>query len=212
MNTIVYLIRHSEKLDMQYIDRYYDDENYQITREKRILSAEGDRKANILSKQKEFDKVDVIYSSSYVRTIQTAKYLAERLDKKIHVNRNLNERKYGNPKYAEDITLKQYYDEKIKNVEGESRKEVTDRMYKTFMHIINENKGKTIAIFSHGASIIFLLMKWCELINIDNEKRKCLKFKDKVIINKQIEAPEVFKIIINEKQNINDIENLMFKY
>lgn len=55
-------------------------------------------------------------------------------------------------------------------------------------------------------------MKWCELINIDNEKRKCLKFKDKVIINKQIEAPEVFKIIINEKQNINDIENLMFKY
>lgn len=197
---------------MQYIDRYYDDENYQITREKRILSAEGERKANILSKQKEFDKVDVIYSSSYVRTIQTAKYLAERLDKKIHVNRNLNERKYGNPKYAEDITLKQYYDEKIKNVEGESRKEVTDRMYKTFMHIINENKGKTIAIFSHGASIIFLLMKWCELINIDNEKRKCLKFKDKVIINKQIEAPEVFKIIINEKQNINDIENLMFKY
>ena len=154
----------------------------------------------------------MIYSSSYVRTIQTAKYLAERLDKKIHVNRNLNERKYGNPKYAKDITLKQYYDEKIKNVEGESRKEVTDRMYKTFMHIINENKGKTIAIFSHGASIIFLLMKWCELINIDNEKRKCLKFKDKVIINKQIEAPEVFKIIINEKQNINDIENLMFKY
>ena len=83
MNTIVYLIRHSEKLDMQYIDRYYDDENYQITREKRILSAEGERKANILSKQKEFDKVDMIYSSSYVRTIQTAKYLAERLDKKI---------------------------------------------------------------------------------------------------------------------------------
>ena len=118
MNTIVYLIRHSEKLDMKYIDRYYDDENYQITREKRILSAEGERKANILSKQKEFDKVDVIYSSSYVRTIQTAKYLAERLDKKIHVNRNLNERKYGNPKYAEDITLKQYYDEKIKNVCG----------------------------------------------------------------------------------------------
>lgn len=108
MNTIVYFIRHSEKLDTQYIDRYYDDENYQITREKRILSAEGERKSNILSKQKEFDKVDVIYSSSYVRAIQTAKYLAERLNKKINVNRNLNERKYGNPKYAEDITLKQY--------------------------------------------------------------------------------------------------------
>ena len=108
MNTIVYLIRHSEKLGMQYMDRYYANEDYQITREKRILSAEGEKKAKLLSKQREFDKIDVIYSSSYVRTIQTAKYFAERLDKKIHVDRNLNERKYGNPQYAENITLKQY--------------------------------------------------------------------------------------------------------
>ena len=150
MNTIVYLIRHSEKLGMQYMDRYYADEDYQITREKRILSAEGEKKAKLLSKQREFDKIDVIYSSSYVRTIQTAKYFAERLDKKIHVDRNLNERKYGNPQYAENITLKQYYDENIKNIEGESRKEVTERMYKTFMKVIGENKGKKIAIFSHG--------------------------------------------------------------
>ena len=212
MHTIVYLIRHSEKLDIQYIDRYYNNENYQITREKRILSAEGERKASILSKQKEFSDVDVIYSSSYVRTIQTAKYLAERLDKKIHIDRNLNERKYGNPQYAQDITLKQYYDEKIKNIEGESRKEVTDRMYKAFMNIIKDNKGKKIAIFSHGASIVFLLMKWCELVYVDNEKKKCLKFKEKVVINKKIGAPEVFKIIIDDKQNIKDIENLMFEY
>ena len=145
MNTIVYLIRHSEKLGMQYMDRYYADEDYQITREKRILSAEGEKKAKLLSKQREFDKIDVIYSSSYVRTIQTAKYFAERLDKKIHVDRNLNERKYGNPQYAENITLKQYYDENIKNIEGESRKEVTERMYKTFMKVIGESKGKKIA-------------------------------------------------------------------
>lgn len=212
MNTIVYLIRHSEKLGMQYMDRYYADEDYQITREKRILSAEGEKKAKLLSKQREFDKIDVIYSSSYVRTIQTAKYFAERLDKKIHVDRNLNERKYGNPQYAENITLKQYYDENIKNIEGESRKEVTDRMYKTFMNIIDKNKGKTIAIFSHGAAISFLLMKWCKLVYIDSQKTKCMKFQDKIVINKKMEAPEVFKIIIDEKQNIKDIENLLFEY
>ena len=51
MNTIVYLIRHSEKLDMQYIDRYYDDENYQITREKRILSADrGTERGGLLQR------------------------------------------------------------------------------------------------------------------------------------------------------------------
>ena len=52
MNTIVYLIRHSEKLGMQYMDRYYADEDYQITREKRILSAEGEKKAKLLMKKK----------------------------------------------------------------------------------------------------------------------------------------------------------------
>ena len=46
MNTIVYLIRHSEKLGMQYMDRYYANEDYQITREKRILSAECKNNSN----------------------------------------------------------------------------------------------------------------------------------------------------------------------
>ena len=108
--------------------------------------------------------------------------------------------------------MKQYYDEKIKNIEGESRKEVTDRMYKTFMNIIDKNKGKTIAIFSHGAAISFLLMKWCKLVYIDSQKKKCMKFQDKIVIHKKMEAPEVFKIIIDEKQNIKDIENLLFEY
>ena len=39
-----------------------------------------------------------------------------------------------------------------------------------------------------------------------------MKFQDKIVINKKMEAPEVFKIIIDEKQNIKDIENLLFEY
>lgn len=60
MDTIVYLIRHSEKLDTKYIDKYHSDGFYQITREKRILSSEGERKAKILSENEEFDKLDII--------------------------------------------------------------------------------------------------------------------------------------------------------
>ena len=210
MNTIVYLIRHSEKLGMQYMDRYYADEDYQITREKRILSAEGEKKAKLLSKQREFDKIDVIYSSSYVRTIQTAKYFAERLDKKIHVDRNLNERKYGNPQYAENITLKQYYDENIKNIEGESRKEVTERMYKTFMKVIGESKGKKIAIFSHGYAITFLLLKWCKLESVQENRVLKYSFKGNVIFNKRLNSPDVFKLTINDKNEVVNVENIEF--
>lgn len=212
MNTTVYLIRHSEKLDTKYIDKYYNDEFYQISREKRILSSEGERKAKILSENEEFNKLDVIYSSNYVRTIQTAKYFAERFNIKINVNKDLNERKYGNPLDSRDIGLEQYYDENLKNNDGESRKEVTERMYNVFKSIIKENKGKNIAIFSHGASITFLLMKWCDLISITKEKKKCLKFKNNIIVNKIFDAPEVFKIIIDENGNTKSIENLEFKY
>lgn len=212
MDTIVYLIRHSEKLDTKYMDKYYNDEFYQTTREKRILSSEGERKAKILSENKEFNKLDVIYSSNYVRTIQTAKYFAERLDIKINVNKDLNERRYGNPLDSQDIGIEQYYDENVKNNDGESRKEVTERMYNVFKNIVRENKGKNIAIFSHGASITFLLMKWCDLISITSEKKKCLKFKNNIIANKIFEAPEVFKIIIDKNGSIQSIENLEFKY
>lgn len=212
MDTIVYLIRHSEKLDTKYIDKYHSDEFYQITREKRILSSEGERKAKILSENEEFDKLDIIYSSNYVRTIQTAKYFAERLNIKININKDFNERKYGNPLESKEIGIEQYYDENIKNNEGESRKEVTERMYNAFNKIVKENKGKNIAIFSHGAAITFLLMKWCDLLSITNDKKKCLKFKNSIITNKIFEAPEVFKIIIDERNNIKSIRNLKFKY
>ena len=212
MDTIVYLIRHSEKLDTKYIDKYHSDEFYQITREKRILSSEGERKAKILIEEEEFDKLDIIYSSNYVRTIQTAKYFAERLNIKININKDFNERKYGNPLESKEIGIEQYYDENIKNNEGESRKEVTERMYNAFNKIVKENKGKNIAIFSHGAAITFLLMKWCDLLSITNDKKKCLKFKNNIITNKIFEAPEVFKIIINENDSIKSIRNLEFKY
>ena len=85
-------------------------------------------------------------------------------------------------------------------------------MYNAFKNIIKENKGKNIAIFSHGAAITFLLMKWCDLISITKEKKKCLKFKNNIIVNKIFDAPEVFKIIVNKGGNIKSIENIEFKY
>lgn len=212
MKTTIYLIRHSEKLDTNFIDRYYEDEYYQITREKRILSSEGERKAKILSENDEFKKLDAIYSSNYVRAIQTAKYFAEKKDIVINVNKEFNERKYGNPEKSNNIGIEQYYDENIKNIEGESRKEVTDRMYKAFKSVVEDNIGKKVAIFTHGAAITFLLMKWCELIYITEEKKKCLKFNDKIVIEKIFNAPEVFKLIVNENGNVESILNLEFKY
>lgn len=44
------------------------------------------------------------------------------------------------------------------------------------------------------------------------EKKKCLKFKNNIILNKIFDTLEVFKITIDKNENIKSIENLEFKY
>lgn len=82
----------------------------------------------------------------------------------------------------------------LNNVDGENRIEVTDRMEKSFERVFSENIGKTIVIVSHGASIKFLLMKWCKL-NINNQ----LEFKNKVI---NLNSPGVLELLFEDKELI----------
>ena len=91
--TTVYLIRHSRKIANELINNEKNSEYYQNRREKIILSVEGEKRAEILSKEKEFDGLDIIYSSNYARTLQTAKYFAENRNMIIHVDERFNERK-----------------------------------------------------------------------------------------------------------------------
>ncbi len=204
--TVVYLIRHSEKINPNIIDHSKNTEKYQIRREKIILGIEGEEKAKKLSENPEFKNVNCIYSSSYSRTIQTAKYLAQKNNLIINVDNRFNERCLG-IRGDEDIAIKQYYDENIKNEEGESKKEVTKRMTDAFWDTVNENKGKNIAIFTHACSMTFLLMNWCKLEYITEDKQKCLSFNGKIIVDKIFSQPEIFKLIIDDDKVIS-IENI----
>lgn len=87
---------------------------------------------------------------------------------------------------SSDFTTEQLLDEKLKNLEGENRIEVTERMNQSFVQVLAQNKGKRIAIVSHGASIKFLLMKWCDL-NINNK----LEFNGNII---SLNSPGVLKL------------------
>ena len=207
--TTVYLIRHSEKIDNKLLDNSNNSEYYQTRREKIILSIEGEKKAEKLSKLKEFEDIDVIFSSNYARSLQTAKYLAERKNLVIHIDDRFNERKLGILQEDEKIHIKQYYDENIKNSEGESRKEVTKRMLEAFLEVVNNNRGKKIAIFTHDSSMTFLIMQWCKLEYIREDKHKCLSFNNKVIIDRKYNAPEIFKLLVDSKNNVIDIKNII---
>lgn len=204
--TTIYLIRHSEKLNNNFIDN--NSEDYQDKIEKIILSVEGEKKAAELSKKPELIDVDVIFSSNYVRAIQTAKYLAESKKVVIHIDKRFNERKLGKLNTDEDFYFKQYYDMNLKNIDGESRREVQERMLNGFLEAVKNNKGKKIAIFTHGAAMTFLLMKWCKLEYINKEKRKCLSFNNKIIVDKIFNTPEVFRIKVIDNNKILSIENI----
>ena len=209
--TTVYLIRHSKKIDNKLLDNSKNNEYYQTRREKIILSIEGEKKAEKLSELKEFDDTDVIFSSNYARSLQTAKYLAERKNLVIHIDDRFNERKLGILQEDEKIHIKQYYDENIKNSEGESRKEVTKRMLEAFLEVVNNNRGKKIAIFTHDSSMTFLLMQWCKLEYIKEDKHKCLSFNNKIIIDRKYDAPEIFKLLVDGKNNVIDVKNIVLE-
>lgn len=90
--TTIYLIRHSKPLKT---NNTFNIDNLQIQNEKQSLSIEGERIAQDKLNNIEFDNIDIIFSSSYVRTIQTAKYLAEKNNLEINIVSSLGERKFG---------------------------------------------------------------------------------------------------------------------
>ena len=71
----------------------------------------------------------------------------------------------------ENFEKKQLLDENYKINNGESQKEVRNRMLSAITKILKENKSKNIAIVSHGTSISYLLKKWCNVEIIDDKLR-----------------------------------------
>ena len=90
--TTIYLIRHSKPLK---VNNYSNKDSFQIQNEKSSLSIEGESIAREKMNNKELSNIDTIYSSNYVRAIQTAKYLAEKNNLEINVDSELGERKFG---------------------------------------------------------------------------------------------------------------------
>ena len=69
----------------------------------------------------------------------------------------------------EEFERRQFLDENYKIGNGESQKEVRDRMYFNILKILNSNQNKRIAIVSHGTAISYLLKKWCDVEIVDDK-------------------------------------------
>ena len=206
--TTIYLIRHSKPMK---VNNTFNSDSLQIQNEKSSLSIEGEQIAKDKLNKKEFDGIDIIFSSNYVRTIQTAKYLSEKNNAEINVISDLGERKFGIDSWDElpdNFERKQFLDENYKLNNGENQKEVRDRMYSAIMKILYENKNKRIAIVSHGTAISYLLKIWCDIQIVDNKLR--YSFNDNILLDGYFNYCETFKLKFDNSNNLINIQNIKF--
>lgn len=204
--TTIYLIRHSKPLK---VNNTFNADNLQIQNEKSSLSIDGEQIAKQKLNNSEFKNIDILYSSNYVRTIQTAKYIADNNNLDINVVSDLGERKFGIDSWdqlPENFERKQFLDENYKIGNGESQKEVADRMYSAIMEILNENKNKRIAIVSHATAISYLLKKWCDIQIVDDKLR--YTFNNNILLDGYFDYCETFKLEFDDINNLINIENI----
>lgn len=172
METIIYLIRHADTIDELGVRN--TNETSQAINEKEILSIKGEEDSKELSQKQELNNIEAIWCSSYVRAKQTAKYIANINNLQINLDDRLNERKLGNlkeiaifmkDKKTRDPSQEQLLYPKFKTSDGESAEGTNKRMTEFLKECLNKYKGKRIAIISHGGSIKFLLLNWCNVNN-----------------------------------------------
>lgn len=199
--TTLFLIRHSVRMPGSDIASRNVSEDKIVTSEKIILSIEGEERAKILSEKKELQDVDVIYTSNCVRTLQTAKYLMNRLSLPAHIDERLDERRIGIPNddIYPDWLERQYFDSSFHTEGGESQIDVQNRMDEVVSEILDQYQDKKIAIFSHGYAITFYLLKFCKLVNVVGG-HLTYEFHNKIIYDQAINAPEVFQLVFDGKK------------
>ena len=200
--TTIYLMRHSiAKTPVEMINT---NESLQIQNEKIILSVEGEKLALKYSNIKELKGLNSIYSSNYVRSISTSKYISYENNKPIYIDEDFGERKFGVQSWNDipkDFFSHQLIDEDYKLNNGESRKEVRERMYKAFLKVLKQNKNKKALIVSHASSIAFLLEKWCD---ISYDKGYVIYYGNKLIID-EFSAPDLIKLEFDDKNKLINV-------
>ena len=206
--TVVYLIRRSEIMKKSNLNNLNNDENMQSENERTLLSVKGEKKALDLSKNEELQNIDAVYSSSYLRAISTAKYIAANNGTIINVDNRLNERKVGNLTNYDINELHHMqakdFDFKLKG--GESLNETKKRMIEAMKSILMFETGNRVALISHSTALTCLLSAWCEEgYNYDGDI--ILSFNDETLVDGKWDAPSVYKVIF-DGMNVKSIEYL----
>lgn len=209
MITTIYITRHSEPLNFHNYCQYNSYEQDQIKNEKNPLSSTGEKLAYQLSQLDELKNIDNIYTSNYVRTICTAKYISEQQNVLINVDERLGERKFGISikDLPNNYFKRQFIDWDYKINDGESLNETSKRMNEALNEIIKQTQGQRTVIVSHGTAITSMLKKYCKIDYDESNDNIKIIFNDEIIFNRRWKTPDLFKMEF-EENNLISIKNI----
>ena len=207
MRTTIYFIRHSEpfKVHRGIINA---NESILIENEKSPLSINGEKMSEKFAGYDEFTKIDKVISSNYVRAMSTAKYFAVHNDLKVDIDERFNERIHGVDNWKDlpdNFEKRQFMDEYYKIGNGESQKEVQERMIEALTYILNNFGGQRIVIVSHATAIAFLLKMFSE-VSYDGD----YSYNEQKYFDGCWNYLETFKLEFDENKKIINIENINY--
>lgn len=182
---------------------YETDEGIEEKRINRPLSIEGEKLACQIAKVIDGD---VLYSSSYSSSIDTAKYYSRLKNIDIKINSFLNDGKVGDlgSRNIKMLRFMQERDFDFKFKHGESLNEVAKRINIAIDRIIKQNGKNNLVIFTQKRAILaYLLDKLDHGFNLDD--RLILEFRGKVIIDDVEEDADIIKVTL-EKGVLVDCE------
>lgn len=211
--TIVYISRHSQPF-RKFLGEYKVNEIEQIRNEKNLLSVDGEKYAEEMINLPELLKVEILYSSHYVRAMSTAKYIAENNTIILNVDERLGERRFGVNNMSELPST--FFEDQFRNwdyklTNGESVNEVSKRMNEALSEILDVNRDKKITIISHGTAISAMLKKWCDIKLNEETKLVEIYFNNKLVFDGNWKCPELFKLEFDDNNNLISIKNIKFK-
>ncbi|WP_442600712.1 histidine phosphatase family protein [Paenibacillus sp. KN14-4R] len=151
MKTIVYMVRHAES--------QYTEGNERT----RGLTLQGKLKAETITEILKSEGINVIISSPYARAILTLEGLAKELELDIKIIEDLRERYFSDYIISNEEFMpamkKMFDDPDYALPGGESNTVCQNRSVVVLKNILEEYKGKKVAIGTHG-NVMTLMMNY----------------------------------------------------
>lgn len=209
MKKVVYIARHSKPF-RDLLGKYICDESEQLRNEKNPLSVQGEIKASKMSELEQLSKVNVLYSSHYVRAMSTAKYIATKNNINLNVDERFGERRFGVNNINE--LPETFFEDQFRNwdyklPDGESLNETAARIKAGLFDLLDSLEEDAAMIVSHGTALSVMLSEWCDIKLNEETKLIEIYFNNQLVFDGNWKCPELFKLTF-ENHELLDIRNI----